>query len=56
MDLCSRHGNYACVAGVSEILPAAAKVMTYVTAPIMAAHGTLIIGDIFRHTNVTKQG
>ena len=52
----SRHGKYACVTGASESPPVVAKDITDVTAQVMAAHITLIIGDTSRHTKVITQG
>ena len=44
MDLYLRRGKYACVAGASAA-PADAKVIIDVTAQVMVAHVTPIIGD-----------
>ena len=55
LDLCLRHGKYARVAGAKAVPPAAAKVITDVTAQVMAAHVTLITGDTNRHIKVTPQ-
>ena len=43
MDILT-HEKYACVAGAKATLPAAAKIITDVTAQVMAAHVTLIVG------------
>ena len=50
-----RRGKYACVAGAKVVPPSAAKVKTDVTAQVMAAHVTLIIGGTIRHTMVIPQ-
>ena len=50
IDPCSRHGKYACVAGVSAPPPEAAKVMTDVTEQVMAADVALTFEYTARHS------
>ena len=55
LDPCLRQGNYACVPGANLAPPATAKVITDVTAQVMAVHVTQIIVYTTRHTKVTPQ-
>ena len=55
MDLCWRHGSYACASGANEVLSAAARVMANETPPGVAV-SAILTEDITRLNQVTMQG